>query len=169
MTSLFWKDQPVGRVRARVCARGLWRRGSGGEKDRKWIEPGQEGGRRGYKLACREREAEPVSSASSSIRPDRSSPPSSSHPLSYPVSLSLSRTRIMEIPIQYPWYRRALSPRVSDVASTDLFLDWPLIWPFSWSLPWTRSFLRWFNWPENGHTEVNPNSPVSLQWPGALI
>ncbi|XP_041865071.1 crystallin, alpha B, b isoform X2 [Melanotaenia boesemani] len=30
-----------------------------------------------------------------------------------------------------------------------------MMWPFSWSFPWIRpSFMRWFNWPENGHSEM---------------
>ncbi|XP_056141162.1 alpha-crystallin B chain-like [Lampris incognitus] len=61
----------------------------------------------------------------------------------------------MDIPIQYPWYRRALGPRLSDLPSVESLSDWPLIWPLSWSLPWIRpSFMRWLNWPENGHTEM---------------
>ncbi|KAM3869187.1 alpha-crystallin B chain-like [Diretmus argenteus] len=61
----------------------------------------------------------------------------------------------MDIPIQYSWYRRAFTPRMSDLPMVEPMSDWPLIWPFSWSLPWIRSSnLRWFNWPENGHSEM---------------
>lgn len=60
----------------------------------------------------------------------------------------------MDIPIQYPWYRRAFPPRVSDLSMGEPLSDWPLMWPFSWSFPWIRpSLVRWFNWPENGHSE----------------
>ncbi|XP_035481583.2 crystallin, alpha B, b isoform X1 [Scophthalmus maximus] len=60
----------------------------------------------------------------------------------------------MDIPIQYPWYRRAFPHRLPDISLAEPLSDWPL-WPFSWSFPWMRpSFTRWFNWPENGHTEM---------------
>lgn len=59
----------------------------------------------------------------------------------------------MDIPIQYPWYRRAFPHRLSDLSPAEPFTDWPLVWPFSF--PWIRpSFMRWFNWPENGHSEM---------------
>ncbi|XP_061596869.1 alpha-crystallin B chain-like [Cololabis saira] len=61
----------------------------------------------------------------------------------------------MDIPIQYPWYRRALPSRLSDLSLTEPLTDWPMMWPFSWSFPWIRpSFMRWMNWPENGHSEM---------------
>ncbi|XP_040005696.1 alpha-crystallin B chain-like [Xiphias gladius] len=61
----------------------------------------------------------------------------------------------MDIPIQYPWYRRAFPHRFSDFSFAEPLSDWPLIWPFSWSFPWIRpSFMRWFNWPDNGHSEM---------------
>lgn len=61
----------------------------------------------------------------------------------------------MDIPIQYPWYRRAFPLRLSDLSLAEPLTDWPLIWPFPWSFPWIRpSFLRWFNLPENGHSEM---------------
>ncbi|XP_041865070.1 crystallin, alpha B, b isoform X1 [Melanotaenia boesemani] len=61
----------------------------------------------------------------------------------------------MEIPIQYPWYRRAFPSRFSDLSLAEPLTDWPMMWPFSWSFPWIRpSFMRWFNWPENGHSEM---------------
>ncbi|XP_027888019.1 crystallin, alpha B, b isoform X1 [Xiphophorus couchianus] len=61
----------------------------------------------------------------------------------------------MDIPIQYPWYRRGFPSRFSDLSLAEPLADWPLVWPFSWSLPWMRpSFMRWFNWPENGHSEM---------------
>ncbi|XP_008276972.1 alpha-crystallin B chain [Stegastes partitus] len=61
----------------------------------------------------------------------------------------------MDIPIQYPWYRRAFPHRLSDFSMTEPLTDWPLMWPFSWSFPWMRpSFMRWFNWPDNGHSEM---------------
>ncbi|XP_071402404.1 alpha-crystallin B chain-like [Centroberyx affinis] len=62
----------------------------------------------------------------------------------------------MDIPIQYPWYRRTFTPRLSDMPSAESLTDWPLIWPFSWSFPWMRpSYMRWFNWPDNGHSEMH--------------
>ncbi|XP_054481683.1 alpha-crystallin A chain-like [Anoplopoma fimbria] len=61
----------------------------------------------------------------------------------------------MDIPIQYPWFRRAFSRRLSDISLAEPLTDWPLIWPFPWSFPWIRpSNMRWFNWPENGHSEM---------------
>ncbi|CAK6953848.1 alpha-crystallin B chain-like [Scomber scombrus] len=61
----------------------------------------------------------------------------------------------MEIPIQYPWYRRAFPHRLSDMSLTEPLTDWPMMWPFSWSFPWMRpSFMRWFNWPDNGFSEM---------------
>ncbi|RVE63806.1 hypothetical protein OJAV_G00140130 [Oryzias javanicus] len=61
----------------------------------------------------------------------------------------------MDIPIQYPWYRRTLSSRFADLSLGEPLIDWPMMWPFSWSFPWIRpSFMRWVNWPENGHTEM---------------
>ncbi|XP_069395660.1 alpha-crystallin B chain-like [Paralichthys olivaceus] len=61
----------------------------------------------------------------------------------------------MDIPIQYPWYRRAFPQRLSDLPQTEPLMDWPHMWPFSWAYPWTRpSFMRWFNWPDNGHSEM---------------
>ncbi|XP_060942545.1 alpha-crystallin A chain-like [Limanda limanda] len=61
----------------------------------------------------------------------------------------------MDIPIQYPWYRRAFPHRLSDLPPAEPFVDWPRMWPFSWSLPWMRpSAMRWLNWPDNGHSEM---------------
>ncbi|KAM6907767.1 alpha-crystallin B chain-like [Xenentodon cancila] len=61
----------------------------------------------------------------------------------------------MDIPIQYPWYRRAFPSRLSDLSLAEPLTDWPLMWPFSWSFPWIRpSLMRWLNWPENGHSEM---------------
>ncbi|KAM9332686.1 alpha-crystallin B chain-like [Pholidichthys leucotaenia] len=61
----------------------------------------------------------------------------------------------MDIPIQYPWNRRAFPHRLPDISLAEPLTDWPLIWPFSWSFPWLRnSFMRWFNWPDNGHSEM---------------
>uniref|UniRef100_A0A3Q4BT62 Alpha-crystallin B chain n=1 Tax=Mola mola TaxID=94237 RepID=A0A3Q4BT62_MOLML len=61
----------------------------------------------------------------------------------------------MDIPIQYPWYRRFFQPRISDLSLAEPLTDWPVIWPLSWSFPLIRpSFMRWFNWSENGHTEM---------------
>lgn len=61
----------------------------------------------------------------------------------------------MEIPIQFPWYRRAFPHRLADLSMAEPLMDWPLIWPFSWTSPWMRpSYPRWFNWAENGHSEV---------------
>ncbi|XP_019728943.1 alpha-crystallin B chain-like [Hippocampus comes] len=61
----------------------------------------------------------------------------------------------MDIPIQYPWYRRAFPYRRPDVSFIESLADWPLIWPFPWSFAWMRpSFMRWLNWPENGHSEM---------------
>lgn len=61
----------------------------------------------------------------------------------------------MEIPIQFPWYRRAFPHRLADLSLAEPLIDWPLIWPFSWTSPWMRpSYMRWFNWAENGHSEV---------------
>ncbi|XP_029030114.1 alpha-crystallin A chain-like [Betta splendens] len=62
----------------------------------------------------------------------------------------------MDIPIQYPWYRRAFPHRLPDLSLTEPLTDWPLMWPFSWSFPWMRPlFTRWFNWPENGLSEMH--------------
>ena len=67
----------------------------------------------------------------------------------------------MDIPIQYPWYRRAFPHRFPDMPLAEPLADWPLICPFPWSFPWMRpSFMRWFNWPENGHSEVNKKNVV---------
>ncbi|XP_075887555.1 alpha-crystallin B chain-like [Nelusetta ayraudi] len=61
----------------------------------------------------------------------------------------------MDIPIQFPWYRRAFPHRLPDLSLAEPLIDWPLIWPFSWSSPWMRpSYMRWFNWAENGHSEM---------------
>uniref|UniRef100_A0A8C6S738 Alpha-crystallin B chain n=1 Tax=Neogobius melanostomus TaxID=47308 RepID=A0A8C6S738_9GOBI len=35
----------------------------------------------------------------------------------------------MDIPIQYPWYRRAFPPRVSDLSMGEPLSDWPLCGP----------------------------------------
>ncbi|XP_028276767.1 alpha-crystallin A chain-like [Parambassis ranga] len=60
----------------------------------------------------------------------------------------------MDIPIQYPWYRRAFPHRLSDLSLAETLTDWPLIWPFPWSFPWIRpSLMRWFM-PENGQSEI---------------
>ncbi|KAM6984132.1 crystallin, alpha B, b [Tautogolabrus adspersus] len=61
----------------------------------------------------------------------------------------------MDIPIKYPWYRWAFPHRFSDLSLAEPLTDWPLIWPSPWSFPWSRpSFWRWFNWSENGHSEM---------------
>ncbi|KAM3602188.1 uncharacterized protein V6R79_025927 [Siganus canaliculatus] len=62
----------------------------------------------------------------------------------------------MDIPIQYPWYRRAFpSHRLTDLSLAEPLTDWPLMWPLPWSFPWLRSsFMRWFNWSDNGHSEM---------------
>ncbi|XP_026184466.1 alpha-crystallin B chain-like [Mastacembelus armatus] len=61
----------------------------------------------------------------------------------------------MDIPIQFPWYRRIFPHRPSDLSLAEPLTDWPLMWPLSWSLPWIRpSFTRWFNWHDNGHSEM---------------
>ncbi|KAM7397987.1 hypothetical protein PAMA_006050 [Pampus argenteus] len=61
----------------------------------------------------------------------------------------------MDIPIQYPWYRRAFPHRLTDLSLAEPLTDWPVMWPFSWSFPLMRpSFMRWFNWPDNGHSEM---------------
>ncbi|KAM8834727.1 alpha-crystallin A chain-like [Synchiropus splendidus] len=61
----------------------------------------------------------------------------------------------MDIPIQYPWYRRAYGRRVSDMSMAEPVQDWPMIWPFPWSYPWVRpAYMRWFNWPDNGSGEM---------------
>ncbi|KAL3971101.1 required for meiotic nuclear division protein 1 [Sarotherodon galilaeus] len=61
----------------------------------------------------------------------------------------------MDIPIQYPWYRRAFPHRFPDLSMAEPLTDWPMMWPFSWSFPWIRPlFMRWFNWPDNGHSEM---------------
>ncbi|XP_037324403.2 alpha-crystallin B chain-like [Pungitius pungitius] len=76
-------------------------------------------------------------------------------PPSYPLLLHLFFNPIMDIPIQYPWYRRAFPHRLSDISLAEPLTDWPPIWPFPWSFPWFRpSSQRWFNWPDNGHSEV---------------
>ncbi|XP_017273510.1 alpha-crystallin A chain-like [Kryptolebias marmoratus] len=62
----------------------------------------------------------------------------------------------MDNPIQYQWYRRAFPNRLSDLSLAEPLADWPLMWPFSWSFPRIRpSFLHWFNWPDNGHSEMH--------------
>ncbi|KAG7516411.1 alpha-crystallin A chain-like [Solea senegalensis] len=61
----------------------------------------------------------------------------------------------MDIPIQYPWYRRFFPHRHPDRSSADPLTEWPHIWPFSWSFPLIPpSLMRWFNWPDNGHSEM---------------
>ncbi|XP_056266582.1 alpha-crystallin B chain-like [Pseudoliparis swirei] len=61
----------------------------------------------------------------------------------------------MDIPIQYPWYRRAFQHRLSDISLEEPLTDWPLIWPFPMSFPWMRpSFMRWLNWADNGQNEM---------------
>uniref|UniRef100_A0A672GDN3 Alpha-crystallin B chain n=1 Tax=Salarias fasciatus TaxID=181472 RepID=A0A672GDN3_SALFA len=60
----------------------------------------------------------------------------------------------MDVPIQYSWYRRGFPYRFSDLSLAEPLTDWPLVWPFPWSFPWMRPlFMRWFNWPDNGHSE----------------
>ncbi|XP_059912948.1 alpha-crystallin A chain-like [Gadus macrocephalus] len=77
------------------------------------------------------------------------------HHLHLLTSPSLTRTLVMDIPIQIPWYRRAFNPRLADLASVESLSDWPLSWPFSLPLPWMRPMTqRWLNWPENGLTEM---------------
>lgn len=128
MTSLFQKDQRVGRVT-------VW-----GTK----TQSGWDGTERPINTV-QESTAIPISETN----------PPVSHQFS-PVLWNL----IMEIPIQFPWYRRAFPHRFSDLSLAEPLVDWPLIWPFSWSSPWMRpSFMRWFNWAENGHSEVKINSP----------
>lgn len=83
-----------------------------------------------------------------------------SQPVASPRLWNLS----MEIPIQFPWYRRAFPHRLPDLSLAEPLIDWPLIWPFSWSSPWMRpSYMRWFNWAENGHSEVKSPWPWSQQ------
>ncbi|XP_008331686.1 alpha-crystallin B chain [Cynoglossus semilaevis] len=60
----------------------------------------------------------------------------------------------MDIPIQYPWYRRVLPHRRSDLTAAEPLTDWPLIQPFSWSPPWIRPFSRLFNWVDMEHSEM---------------
>uniref|UniRef100_A0A672GY05 Alpha-crystallin B chain n=1 Tax=Salarias fasciatus TaxID=181472 RepID=A0A672GY05_SALFA len=61
----------------------------------------------------------------------------------------------MDVPIQYSWYRRGFPYRFSDLSLAEPLTDWPLVWPFPWSFPWMRPlFMRWFNWPDNGHSEM---------------
>lgn len=65
----------------------------------------------------------------------------------------------MDIPIQYPWYRRVFPHRLTDLPFAEPLTDWPLMWPLSWSFPWMRPLLtRWFNWADNGHSEVKTTS-----------
>ncbi|XP_051257840.1 alpha-crystallin B chain-like [Dicentrarchus labrax] len=76
-------------------------------------------------------------------------------PPSHPSFLHLVWNLIMDIPIQYPWYRRAFPHRLSDLSLAEPLTDWPLIWPLPWSFPWMRpSFMRWFNWSDNGPSEM---------------
>lgn len=58
----------------------------------------------------------------------------------------------MEVPVQYPWYRRAQhSLRLSDLHPVETLPDWPLSWP----LPWMRHALpRWLSWPDTGYGEM---------------
>nr|AAZ73076.1 alpha B crystallin [Dissostichus mawsoni] len=61
----------------------------------------------------------------------------------------------MDIPIQYPWYRRAFPHRLFDHSMAEPLTDWPLFWPFPMSFNLMRpSSMRWFNWPENGYSEM---------------
>ncbi|XP_062342115.1 crystallin, alpha B, b isoform X1 [Osmerus eperlanus] len=61
----------------------------------------------------------------------------------------------MDVPIQYPWYRRAFSHRMPDLYSGEALPDLALGWPFTWPLPWMRtSFPRWLNWADGGHAEM---------------
>ncbi|XP_038129920.1 alpha-crystallin B chain-like [Cyprinodon tularosa] len=61
----------------------------------------------------------------------------------------------MDIPIQYSWYRRAFPSRFTELSLAESLADFPLMGPFSWNFPWMRpSFMRWLNWPENGHSEM---------------
>lgn len=144
MTSLFQKDQPVGRVTMQVCMGGYGGEGGGGaeevSRDRAWV--GWEG--KAYKCSVGE-------NSSTHLKPSQTN----SRPPSYPPFLHLLWNLIMDIPIQYPWYRRAFSHRLSDLSMAEPLTDWPLIWPLPWSFPWIRpSFMRWFNLSDNGHGEV---------------
>ncbi|KAK2879620.1 hypothetical protein Q8A73_023432 [Channa argus] len=68
---------------------------------------------------------------------------------------SLNGNFIMDIPIQYPWYRRAFPHRLTDLSLAESLTDWPMMWPFTWSFPWIRPLsTRWFNWPDNGYNEM---------------
>lgn len=117
--------------------RGMQRMGTG-------IEPGWDGEAKAYKM--RPRRAQWHASRTRSKSP--------SHPSSFHLLWNLS----MDIPIQYPWYRRSFPHRLGDLSMAEPLTDWPLIWPLSWSFPWMRpSFMRWFNWFENGHSEVKQN------------
>lgn len=71
--------------------------------------------------------------------------------------------RIMDIPIQFPWHRRVFPTRLSDLSMAEPISDWPFFWPLSWSFPWMRpSIMRWFSWPDNGHSEVKWNTVKCL-------
>ncbi|TKS82999.1 Alpha-crystallin A chain [Collichthys lucidus] len=58
----------------------------------------------------------------------------------------------MDIPIQYPWYRRVFPHRLTDLTSlAEPLTDWPLFWSFPWIRP---SLMSWLNWSDNGHGEM---------------
>ncbi|XP_068187910.1 alpha-crystallin B chain-like [Antennarius striatus] len=50
----------------------------------------------------------------------------------------------MDIPIQYPWYRRVRPYRLADLSLAEPLIDWPHMWPLSSSFPWMHpSLMRW--------------------------
>ncbi|CAG5873983.1 unnamed protein product [Menidia menidia] len=64
-------------------------------------------------------------------------------------------TITMDIPIQYPWYRRVFPNRFSELSLAEPLTDWPMMMPFSFPLLFSRpSMMRWFNWADNGHSEM---------------
>lgn len=86
-----------------------------------------------------------------------------SQTLCLPIVVTSSSFFIMDIPIQFPWHRRLFPPRISDLSMAEPISDWPFFWPLSWSFPWMRpSIMRWFNWSDNGHSEVTPNNVKRL-------
>ncbi|KAM4546039.1 alpha-crystallin B chain-like [Odontesthes bonariensis] len=61
----------------------------------------------------------------------------------------------MDIPIQYPRYRRAFPNRLSDLSLAESLTDWQMMMPYSFSFPFMRpSLMRWTNFPDNGHSEM---------------
>lgn len=136
MTSLFQRDQPFGRVTMQVCMGGCGGEGDTEDVNKDRTRVGWEG--KAYKSGAGEH-------SRTHLRPSQTS-------LLSIFSSHLLWNLIMDIPIQYPWYRRVFPHRLTDLTSlAEPLTDWPLFWSFPWIRP---SLMSWLNWSDNGHGEV---------------